>query len=269
MNAFASHFSFEFRTGIRNKTLLMMNYLFPLGFYLAMGLIMAEINPGFREDIVPAMVIFSTLAAMFLGIPEQLVSPRENGIFRSYKINGIPATSLVAIPALTTSAHLLIVSAIITVTGPLLFRAPAPDKWLNYVVIFAAMAFCSAGMSVLIGVVSPGTRGTVLWSQLIFIPSMLLGGVMVPYSWLPAGAQKVARLLPTTHAMNAFNGLAMGKTADFSAWGSVIVLAAAGLLGFALALFLFSWDSRNSTRRGHPLLGLLVLVPFIVGLVAL
>ena len=32
MSAFVNHFSFEFRTGIRDKTLLLMNYLFPLGF---------------------------------------------------------------------------------------------------------------------------------------------------------------------------------------------------------------------------------------------
>jgi len=52
MNAFVYHFGFEFRTGIRNKQLLLMNYLFPLGFYLMMGFIMAEINPFFREDMM-------------------------------------------------------------------------------------------------------------------------------------------------------------------------------------------------------------------------
>ena len=47
MTAFINHFSFEFRTGIRNKQLLLMNYLFPLGFFLMMGFVMAGINPLF------------------------------------------------------------------------------------------------------------------------------------------------------------------------------------------------------------------------------
>ena len=34
MNAFYQHFSFEFRTGIRNRSLLFMTYLFPLAVYL-------------------------------------------------------------------------------------------------------------------------------------------------------------------------------------------------------------------------------------------
>jgi len=115
-------------------------------------------------------------------------------------------------------------------------------------------------------VVSPSSRMTVLWSQLIFVPSMLLGGMMVPYSWLPEGASKAAQLLPATHAMNAFNGLAMGKAADFSPWGSVVILISGGLIAFGLAWFLFSWDSRNAGRRAHPILGLLCMVPYVAGM---
>jgi ABC-2 type transport system permease protein len=266
MNAFIHHFTFEFRTGIRNKQLLLMNYLFPLGFYLMMGFIMAEINPPFRDVIIPAMVVFTILAATLLGIPDPLVNARENGVFRSYKINGIPSISILVIPALTTILHLVIMTVIITVTAPLLFHAPLPVNWLNYAMVFGAMAFACAGLSVLIGVVSPSSRMTVLWSQLVFVPSMLLGGMMVPYSMLPDVAGKFAQLLPATQAMNAFNGLAMGKVAAFSPWGSVIMLLVSGALAFGLAVYLFSWDSRNTARRGHPLLALLVLLPYALGI---
>ena len=262
MNAFAQHFAFEFRTGVRNRQLLLMNYLFPLGFYLMMGFIMPGINPFFRDDIIPAMVVFAILSATLLGIPDPLVNARENGIFRSYKINGVPSISILLIPALTTVLHLVIVAALMIATAPFLFDAPAPVNWLDFTVIFAVMALACAGISVLIGVVSPSSRMTVLWSQLVFIPSMIVGGMMVPHSLLPAAAGRIARLLPATHAMNAFKGLAMGATADFSPWGSVVVLLASGLLAFGLAVYLFSWDRRNATRRGHPLLALLVLLPY-------
>ena len=266
MNAFIHHFSFEFRSGIRHKQLLLMNYLFPLGFYLMMGFVMAEINPPFRENIIPAMIVFGVLAATLLGIPDPLVNARENGVFRSYKINGIPSTSILIIPALTTALHMSIVAAIITTTGSFLFKAPLPVNWFNFVLIFLALAFACAGLSILIGVVSPSSRMTVLWSQIIFVPSMLLGGLMVPYSLLPEIAGKFAQLLPATHAMNAFDGLAMGRVAPFSPWASVIMLFASGLIAFGLAVYLFSWDSRNTSRRGHPLLALLILLPYVIGI---
>jgi ABC-2 type transport system permease protein len=266
MNAFTHHFTFEFRTGIRNKTLLLMNYLFPLGFFLMMGFIMAEINPPFRAVIIPAMVVFSILASTLLGIPDPLVNARENGIFRSYKINGIPSISILVIPALTTILHLVLVTVIITVTAPLLFDAPVPVDWLNFALVFVCTAIACAGLSVLIGVVSQSSRMTVLWSQLVFVPCMLLGGMMIPYAMLPPAAGKFAQLLPATHAMNAFNGLAMGTQAAFSPWGSVIILLSSGILAFGLAIYLFSWDSRNTRRRGSSLLAFLFLLPYVMGI---
>ncbi|MCE5208942.1 MAG: ABC transporter permease [Chloroflexi bacterium] len=266
MNAFIHHFAFEFRTGIRNKQLLLMNYLFPLGFYLMMGFVMAEINPLFRQDIIPAMVVFGILSATLLGIPDQLVNARENGIFRSYRINGVPSISILCIPALTTIFHLILVAGIITVTAPILFDAPSPVNWFDFILIFLVMALASAGISVLIGVIAPSSRMTVLYSQLFFVPSMLLSGMMFPYNMLPDVIGKIAQLLPATQAMNAFNGLAMGKVADFSPWGSVIILFVSGLLAFGLAVWLFSWDRRNTTRGGKTWLAWLVFLPSIVGI---
>jgi ABC-2 type transport system permease protein len=266
MTAFTNHFSFEFRTGIRNKTLLMMNYLFPLGFYLMMGFVMPEINPDFQAIIIPSMVVFAILAATMLGLPDPLVNARETGIFRSYKINGVPSTSILFIPGLTTMLHLALVSAIIVVTAPLLFDAPTPTNWFNFILVFLALSFACAGLGVLIGVISPNSRTTVLYSQLIFIPSMLLGGLMLPYSLLPDAAGRISQLLPATQAMNAFNGLAMGQEADFSPTGSLLLLFLSGALAFGLANYLFSWDSRNSTRRGHPALALLAFLPYAIGL---
>ena len=265
-NAFIAHFAFEFRTGIRNKNLLLLYYLFPLGFYLMMGWIMTDLNPLFKDIILPAMTLFAILAATLLGLPDPLVTARENGIFRSYKINGIPAASIIAIPALTTMLHLTVVMAIICVSAPLLFDAPVPQSWGAFLLIFAVAAFTCSGWGVLIGVVSPSTRMTVLYAQAFFLPSMLIGSFMLPYSMLPEVATIFARLLPATHTMNAFNGLAMGVGADFNAWGSLLVLLLSGLLAFALSGYLFSWDSRNSERRGHPALALLALLPFVVGL---
>jgi ABC-2 type transport system permease protein len=269
MSAFVNHFSFEFRTGIRNRTLLLMNYLFPLGFYALMGLVMAEINPAFVETMIPAMVVFAILAATMLGLPDPLVTAREAGIFRSYKINGVPAVSILVIPALTTILHTAVVAIIITATASPFFDAPSPVNWLGFAVTFLAMAFACAGLGVLIGVISPSSRMTVLWSQLIFLPSMLLGGMMLPYSLLPEAVRKIAQLLPATQAMNAFRGLAQGLAADFDPWGSLIILLASGVLAFGLAIYLFNWDRRNTTQRGHPLLALLALLPYIVGILLL
>ena len=262
MNAFIYHFAYEFCAGIRHKQLIVLNYLFPLGFYLLMGFILAEINPIFRENMIPSMSIFSTLSATLQGIPVALATARENGIFRSYKINGVPAISILTITTLTTISHLLIMAMFIVISAPLLFGATLPSNWLNFILIFTITMVNYASLGCLIGVVSSSSRESILWSQLIFVSSILLGGLMFPHHMLPDIAGKISRLLPATYAMNAFNSLGMGKDPDFSAWGSVIVLLLGSILALAQAVHLFSWDHRHLTRQGHPLLCFLSFIPY-------
>jgi ABC-2 type transport system permease protein len=174
MTAFANHFAFEFKTGLRNSSLLLMNYLFPLGFYAMMGLVMTQINPGFKEAMLPAMVIFTIMASNLLGLPGPLVESREAGIYRSFKINGVPALSILAIPALTTVFHALIASGIIALTAAPLFGGLNPVHWGSFVLLVLLTAFTFSAIGALIGVVSNGSRSTVLWSQLILTSCRIL-----------------------------------------------------------------------------------------------
>ncbi len=267
MTAFTYHFNYELRSGIRNRNLLLMNYLFPLGLYLLFGFFMTGINPFFGALMVPAMVTMAVMAATLLGMPDPLVSAREAGILRSYKVNGLPNANILFMPGLTTLVHMSIVSLVILVSAPLLFDAQPPSNWIAFGTVFLALAFACGGLATLIGVIAPSTRLTVLFSQIIFIPSMLLSGLMVPYELLPATAQRIARLLPATHGMNAFRALAMGMEADFNPWLSLAVLLSGGALAFLLSLRLYRWDTHQNGRRLGNLPALLALVPYAIAFV--
>jgi ABC-2 type transport system permease protein len=270
MNAFVYHFGFEFRSSIRNRAKLVVNYLLPLGLYALMGPIMGPMIPGFREIMIPAMVGIGIMAATTLTLPEPLVTAREAGVFRSYKINGVPAFSILVIPAITTVVHILVVTVIICVTAPLLFKAVLPLNWLGFVLTALIMAFACAGLGLLISVVSPSSQVALLISNIIFIPSMVLSGMTgLPNNLLPTAIQKASQLLPATHGMNAFREISQGLEADFDPVGSLALLMISGVLSFMLAIYLFNWDRHNATRRAHPLFGLIALSPYIVGMFVL
>lgn len=265
MTAFVNHFVFEFKTGLRDSNLLLMNYLFPLGFYALMGLVMAQINPTFTETMIPAMVVFVAMVSPLLGLPGPLVESREAGIYRSYKINGVPALSILSIPVLSTMFHVLIVAGIISFTCAPLFDGVVPENWVNFVLVTLVTVFAFGALGALIGVISANSRSTVLWSQLIFLPSMLLGGLMMPLDLLPESVRFVSGLLPATQAMQAYLGLAYNQATVINPMVSVGILLAGGILAFGLAIYLFNWDSRNDVRRGNPLMALLALAPYVAG----
>src|SRR4030066_787107 len=196
MTAFFHHFMYDFRTGLRDKSLLLMNYLFPLGFYALMGLLMTGLNPTFAPTMIPAMILVAMMACTLLGLPNPVVESREAGIFRSFKFNGVPALSIVTIPVLSSYVHILLVSVIITFTAIPLFKAGSPVHWGSFVLILFLTAFTFASLGMLIGVISPNSRSIVLFSQSFFLPSMILGGLMNPSHMLPPALYRISLLLP-------------------------------------------------------------------------
>ncbi len=265
MTAFFHHFRYDFRTGLRDKSLLLLVYLFPIGFYAMMGLLMTRLNPSFVPTMIPAMILVAVMACTLLGLPNPIVEAREAGIFRSFKINGVPALSIVAIPVLSSLVHVVLVSSIITFTAGPLFQAGMPTHWGYFGLILLATIFCMASLGVLIGVVSPSSRAIVLFSQSIFLPSMMLGGLTIPSGMLPEALYRISLLLPTTYAMNAWSGLAFGLPTPLEpAWG-LVILAASGVIAFFMAVYLYNWDTRTQRRGRNPLLALAALVPYVAG----
>ena len=264
MSGFVSHLFYEFRAGVRNRALLLMNYLFPLGVYLLLGGLMAKLSPRFVDAMIPAMISVAILSGGLLGLPSPLVASREAGVLRSYRVNGVPASSILAAPALATFVHVAIVSLVVTLTAPILFGAPHVENWAGLVLSFAATAFAVAGLGTLIGVACSSTSSTILWQQLVFLPSMMIGGLMVPAEMLPKALGRVGRLLPTTHAMSAFAGLAQGRETAVSPLFSLGILVVGGAAAFALSLWLFRWDNSPVPRQRSPMLALLAVLPYVI-----
>lgn len=266
MTAFIQHFSFEFRTGIRNRTSLMMFYLFPLGFYLLAGTLMTGLNPEFQDMLIPAMSFFAVLTGALLGIPDPIIRAREAGIFRSYKIHGIPESSILMIPLLSTLVHMLLVTLVIVVSAPLLFSAVVPINWPGFVFSLMLTIFAMSGLGLLLGVVAPNSQAAILMGQAVFLPSMLIGGLMFPASSLPDTLSKVAVFLPTTHAMNLYDAFARDLSTDLNPWLSAGVLFSAGVLAIGLSIYLFNWDSQNHAEHENPRLAFIALIPYLFAL---
>jgi ABC-type multidrug transport system permease subunit len=94
---------------------------------------------------------------------------------------------------------------------------------------------------------------------------MMIGGLILPTAMLPDAFARIGMLLPTTYSMYAFQGLTQNLFVRFDPLWSIVILLVGGILAFGLAIYLFCWDKHNTTRRGHPLLALLALLPYAIG----
>ncbi|HWQ04738.1 MAG TPA: ABC transporter permease [Longilinea sp.] len=269
MTAFFHHLAYDFRTGLRDKTQMLMFYLFPLFFYAMMGLLMGKVNPGFLTTMIPAMIVFAGMSSTLLALPGPVVSARENGVYRSFRINGVPALNIVLIPMLGTMLHMTVTAAIIALTAGPLFGAALPlaGRELAGVGVYLATAFCLASLGMLIGVISSSSRATVLYGQVLYLPSIMLSGMMIPLDMLPEGLIPVSLLFPATNSMEAFRGAAMGLPTMIDPLVAVLALLASGLIALGLSVYLFDWDSRPTGKARPKYLAALALLPFVVAMV--
>lgn len=252
---FFSHWVFEFRAGLREKSLLLMNYLFPMIFFVLMAALMGGINPQFKETMIPAMIVFAVMCSYLLAMPSSMVAARESGLYRSYRINGVPSWAGMAAPVLANAMHMVFVSAIITVAGVLAFGGRAPADWGRFALGWCCLVGAMAGAGLLVSVVATSTRAATLLAQLIYIPSIVLGGLMTPPDILPPALSRVAAIFPATHAMRVFRG-------DAGWWLSVLAMALSAAAAILISLALYEWDPKNERNNRRKVLALVALLPF-------
>lgn len=262
MKAFAVHFAAEFRAGYADRSRLFMNYLFPLTVFLLLATLMTGVNPLFKTQMIPAMILFATMSSCLLFLSSSWIAQREAGIYRSFRINGVPARDILFAPAAATLAHLAVVSLLVVLLGHLVFGAPLPERPGLFLLGWLLSALALEGIAMAIGVTLADQRSGMLVSQFIFLPSILLGGLMMPADLVPRGLAALARVFPAPWAMEAMGG-AGGPGAS---WLGLGVLGATALVGYLLARGLFEWNSSPSRPAAERLLGLLVALPALAGL---
>ncbi len=268
MSAFVEHVRVEVRSTLRNPSQLLMAWLFPLGFALVLGGVMPELNPAFGAGMVSAFAVIAVTTGTLLGQPGPMVEARSAGVLRGFRVVGVPDWASLVVPGLSTAIH-AVLAAIVTATMTVaVYQGEAPTHPLAFVGVVALATFAFAGIGALIGVVSASTRATVLLSQALFLPSMLLGGMMVPWAALPEGARRASLWLPTTHVMQLLDGLAYDRATALPLWAHAAGVAGAGLVAWVLAVALFDTEPRE-VRSWTAIAVLAALLPLGAGALAM
>lgn len=246
MNAFMKQLSIQFRMNFRDSNVLLIFYIVPLLFYAVMGAVFSSINPELKQTLASTMVLYAITMGAVLGIPPLLVKMRETGVLRAYRTSGIPGFSVLLSIAISSFLHLAIVSAIISLSAPLLFGADVPGNPAGFTLVLLLVLICSIALGLLIGVTAKSQAIAMMLSQLIFLPSLLLGGIMFPSSLLPRPLMMLGRVFPATYGMQAFQEMAYELKPEIGMQISLPVLALISLAAMLITIGRFSRITRVS-----------------------
>lgn len=198
MSAFIYGVALQWKLDLRNKEILLIYYIVPLVFFAFMGGIFSSINPEAKYTLIQSMTIFGVTMGAVLGASTPLVALYGSEIKKAYMVGGIPLWVAAANNFISAFVHLYIVSLVIFFVAPLAFDAIVPTNLVFYFLSLAFFIITSLAVGTVLGLLIKSTSKLTMASQFIFLPSIMLGGIMLPPNLLPKVLEGVALIFPAT-----------------------------------------------------------------------
>lgn len=201
MKAFITHLVVQFRGDLRDKGILMVYYLVPLVFYAVMSSIMKLPEMNMNETLISSISIFTLSMSAFLGLPQTLVKARETGVLQAFRVAGIPSWSMPLSAIIISLLHIMIVACIILLTAPVIFSATLPSNIALHLFGVAIIALASEELGVLLACFVKKQSTLTLAGQCLFLPTVMLSGIMFPADILPKPLRMLGEVLPASQGM--------------------------------------------------------------------
>src|SRR5688572_19548981 len=201
MKGLLEHLGLSLRLHFRNRMALLYGYLFPLIFLVAFYVL-------YRHEKIPLLrhmgelLTVSVLGGACFGLPTTLVSERERGVWRRYRLAPIPTWAVVTSTAV--ARYVIVLTAGLLQLGVALAVGMTPpahpfDLWIA----FTAVAFAFIGLGLVIATLADTVPAVQALGQCIFLPMLIIGGVAVPLASLPEWALHVSAFFPGRYAVEA------------------------------------------------------------------
>lgn len=191
MSAFLYGVALQWKLDIRSKSLLITCYAVPLLFFAVMGGIFTSINPDAKATLIQSMTVLGVSTGALLGLPPSLAEIYGSDIKKVYKANGVPL----------------------------------------YVGSLSIYISVSLSVGSVLGLAVKNQAKLTMLSQMIFLPSIMLSGIMFPVDLLPRIFELAGKLFPASWGYTLLTG-------DVFYYGNLWPLAAIFAAAFILCSLL-------------------------------
>ena len=230
MKALLYGIALQFKLDIRSRSMLITCYLVPLVFFLFMGGIFTSIDPNTAKTLIPSMTVFTVTMSALMGFPPAIAEIYGTDVKKVYMANGAPIWFGVITQFVSSFVHTFIVCIIIFAVSPLVFKAELPTNLLWYFLSLISLLAVTLAIGCIFGLLIKQQAKLTMVAMIIFLPSIMLSGIMFSADLLPQFMQYTACVFPATIAFKAMT--------DFQIWHIPVLLAVFAVLCGVIALLL-------------------------------
>ena len=251
------------RLAMRNRAFLFFSLIMPLAFLF----IYAGIFGRGRAQAVPyllAEVLALTVMGSFWGLSVQLVTFREQGILRRFRVTPVGASAMLASSLLSNYFLTLPTIAIEFYLSRSVFHMAGLGNVISIFVLVTIGTVTFASLGLIVASVTNTMQETQIINQIIWFVFLFISGATIPLPYLPAIVQKVAMFLPATYLVSGLERAMIERTNLTDLGMYLASLVGCALIAFIISAQLFRWEPESKAPRQAKLWAAAAVVPFLL-----
>jgi ABC-type multidrug transport system permease subunit len=251
------------RLALRNRAFIFFGFIFPLIILVPVLAYFARYAPV-AIPYALSSVLAITVMGSFQGLSVQLVTFREQGILRRFRVAPVGPGAMLASSILS---NYILTLPIVSVEFVLARRVFHMSQWGNLggaflLVSVGVVTFAALGL--IVASVTNSTQETQVINQLVWSAFLLLSGATLPLPILPIWLQRLALFLPATYLVTGLERVMVARVGITHIGAEITALAVSAAMAFFLSQQLFRWEPEAKVGSRAKLLAAATIVPFLL-----
>ena len=251
------------RLAMRNRAFLFFSLIMPLAFLFGYAGLFRRFGP----EAVPyllAMVLALTVMGSFWGLSVQLVTFREQGILRRFRVTPVGASAMLASSLISNYFLTLPTIAIEFYISRSVFHMAGLGNVVSVFILVSIGTVTFACLGLIVASVTNTMQETQIINQIIWFVFLFISGATIPFPMLPAMVQKISLFLPATYLVSGLQRAMIDHT-NLNSLGSYLAsLVGCALIAFIVSAQLFRWEPETKAPRRAKLWVAASVVPFLL-----
>jgi ABC-2 type transport system permease protein len=250
------------RLALRTPVFIFFSAGMPLGLLIGICAFIGRGNPMIPR--VLASVLALTVMGSFWGLSMQLVTYREMGILRRFRLAPVGAGELLASSILSNYFLTLPIVIAQILLARWVFHMP---QWGNLVGVFAMVTLGTvtfASLGLIVASVTNTAQETQMINQALWFVFLFLGGATFPLSLFPNWLKHVALYVPATYLMTGLERTLVRGDSILRLGPNILSLAGSAAVAFVISQQLFRWDPGAKAPRRAKLWAASTILPFLL-----
>jgi hypothetical protein len=251
------------KLALRTPTFMFFSLAMPVLFLIGAIIFFARGNPNFVPYLLGA-ILSITVMGSFWGLSIQLVTFREQGILRRFRLAPIGPGAMLGSGII--SNYLLVLPTVVLeflICRYVFHMRTWGNLWQVFLLVsIGAATFSSLGL--IVASVTNDMQETTVINNIVWSTFLFISGATLPVPVMPGWVQKVTLFLPATYLTMGLEK-AMGHSAGPREITEDLIALALGLaISFIISQQLFRWEPEEKIRGKRKLWAAAALIPFLL-----